>query len=622
MIQLKLNEKYKSFDANFETEFEGNLIILSGVNGSGKSQLINIIYGENGVDANSGMARKDLNRTIVIDGNQINWKNIELRSFKDNISLPEIIKSSSHSFNTAVDQAYNEYKKNGLNHLYNAHFSSSIEKAQKILGDIYDPNTRNITEDKFKNILRDANYIWEQDNVFTDTIGNVFFSHASKIAQGQQNAGKQDGPAFDPLTLGIAPWNELNELFKILKIEYKFKDNFEIKHGDLTETPRLFQINSIGNLIEEESRHLKDLSDGEKAIISLCFTSLKKINIDDKKILLLDEFDATLNPSLIEALFKVIKKYFIDNGLVVIMSTHSPATISLAPEYTTYYEVFKKSHSPARVFKIDRDDYLELQKVNKHFYDKINDQAGRITELEASIEFDEDVLIITEGKTDWKYILKALEYFHRIGQFLEMKAAYFYRFGSQEDVDHSICGTSIFADMGESQLNSFLSNEINRRIGEVSRRKKIIIGVFDSDTEIKPKSKTEYNVFSFKISPNNISTEFLFIDENIKSQVEGERLFTGQEFHERSTRHNSENLNLGSSSSKRAGKKEIIDADVFDENGINKALSKEKFAQAIFSDIIEISAESWENFRHIFEKITSFLPDELVEEAEEKVNEK
>jgi len=622
MIRIKLHEKYKSFDADFEIELEGKLMILSGVNGSGKSQLMNIIYGDRGINPNTGTRSKDLNRTVTIDNVEITWKNIELRSFKDNITLPEIIKSSSYLFNTAADQAFNQYKQHGLNPAHNPNFTSSIEKAIKLLGNEYDLNTRNIAEDKFKSVLRDAKYVWEQDDVFSDTIGNVFFSHATEIAQGQQNAGKHGGPAFNPLTLGIAPWEELNQLFGILKIEYRFKDNYDIKYGELTETPMLFQINSNGNLIEEESRPLKDLSDGEKAIISLCFTSLIKINTDDKKILLLDEFDATLNPSLIESLFIVIKKYFIDKGIVVIMTTHSPATISLAPDFTSYYEVFKKNHSSARVFKINRDDYLELQKVNKQFYDKINDQAGRITELEASIDSDEDVLIITEGKTDWKYILKALEYFHSIGEFLEIKADYFYRFGSQDDVDSTNCGTSIFADMGESQLNSFLSNEINRRIGEAPRRKKITIGVFDSDTDIKPKSKNEYNVFSFKISPNNISTEFLFIDENIKSEVEGERLFIGHEFHERSTRHNSENLNLGSSSSKRAGKKEIIDADVFDEKGVNKALSKEKFAQAVFNDIIEISPESWGNFRHIFENIMSFLPAEIIEEAEDKTEEK
>lgn len=621
MIQIKLNEKYKSFDANFETEFEGKLIILSGVNGSGKSQLINIIYGDNGVDPHNGVAKKDLNRTVAIDGKQINWKNIELRSFKDNISLPEIIKSSSHLFNTAVDQVYNIYKQNGLNPSNHPQFTGSIEKAIKLLGDTYDPTKRNIAEDKFKSILVDAKYVWEQDDVFNDTIGNIFFSHASEISQGQQNAGKQDGPAFNPLTLGISPWDELNELFKILKIEYRFKDNYEIKYGELTETPMLFQIDSDGKIIEEESRPLKDLSDGEKAIISLCFTSLKKIDTEVKKILLLDEFDAALNPSLIESLFIVIKKYFIDKDIVVIMTTHSPATISLAPDYATYYEVFKKNNSTSRIFKIDRDAYSELQKVNKQFYDKINDQAGRIKELQAKIESDEDILIITEGKTDWKYMLRALDYFHSIDEFLEIKPEYFYRFGSQADVDSTICGTSIFADMGESQLNSFLSSEIQLRSGEKARRKKIRIGVFDSDTNIKPNSKKEYAVFSFKITPDNISTEFLFIDENIKSEVKGERLFIGHEFHERSTRHNSENLNLGASSSKRAGKKEIIDTDVFDEKGLNKALSKEKFAQAVFNNIIEISPESWENFRHIFENIVAFLPKEIINKNEFEIEE-
>ena len=608
MIQIKLNEKYKSFEPTFEIELEGELIILSGVNGSGKSQLMNIIYGDNGINPQTGIKNKDLNRIVMIDNKEVNWKEIEFKSFKDNITIPEIIKATSYFFNSAVDQAYNYYTQLRLNTTSNPNFAGSIEKAIKLLGNDYDPNKNDIPEDKFKNILRDANYVWEQDDVFNDTIGNIFYSHADDIAQGQQNAGKQDGPAFDPMSLGIAPWDELNELFAILKIEYRFKNNYEIKHGELTETPMLFQIDSNGNLIEEESRPLKDLSDGEKAIISLSFTSLKKIDIDNKKILLLDEFDATLNPSLIEIFFIVLKKYFIDKGIIVIMSTHSSATIYLAPEYAAFYEVFKKNDSTSRIYKIEKDAYIELQKVNKQFYDKINDQAGRIKQLEASIDSDKDVLIITEGKTDWKYLMSALDYFHSKEEFLEIEQDYFYCFGSKEDLENAICGTNVYADMGESQLNSFLSNEISIRNGDVSRRKKIRIGVFDSDTDIKIKYKNEYNVFAFKISPKNISTEFLFIEENLKSTVDGERLFIGEEFDPRTTRHNFENLNLGASSSKRAGKKEIIDADVFDNNGENKALSKEKFAQAVFEKVIEISPDSWENFRHIFEYIMSFLP--------------
>ena len=42
-ISLQLNQDYKSFQNGFNATFEGNLIILSGINGSGKSQLMNII---------------------------------------------------------------------------------------------------------------------------------------------------------------------------------------------------------------------------------------------------------------------------------------------------------------------------------------------------------------------------------------------------------------------------------------------------------------------------------------------------------------------------------------------------------------------------------------------------
>lgn len=131
------------------------------------------------------------------------------------------------------------------------------------------------------------------------------------------------------------------------------------------------------------------------------------------------------------------------------LQTHSPATISLAPEYASFYEVFKKNYSSTRLYQVNKDDYLELQKVNKKFYDKISDQEKRIKELELSIDSEEEeALIITEGKTDWKYILKALEYLQNKGEFNLILPQYFYRFGSKEDVESSNCGTYVNVDIG------------------------------------------------------------------------------------------------------------------------------------------------------------------------------
>ena len=606
-IQFKLNEKYKSFDKDFETEIQGDLIILSGINGSGKSQIINILHGKGDIDPQTGRKINILS-SISIDGVSIDYKDIEYKSYKDNINIPEVIKSSSTVINNSIDQAYQHYIRNGFSSPTNSpQYEQSVVQLKKLFGT---SNTRDIPEDTFKTILRNNNFIWKTDDQFTDIIGNLFYIHATEIADGQQNAGKISGPAFDPLTLGKAPWTELNELFEILKLDYRFKYNYNIKYAELTETPVLFQIDSNGKIIEQESRKLKDLSDGEKTIISLCFTSLKKEKHDEKKLLLLDEFDAVLNPSLIESFFIVLEKYFVSKGIPVILTTHSAATISLAPEYASYYEVFKPGSNSSRILEANKEDYSELRKVNKRFYDKIDNQAERIKELETKIESNEDILIITEGKTDWKYILKALQYFHSKGEFTEIIENYFYRFGSENDFNKKICGTSEINELSDSKLKNHLSSLVEvRNIG--SNNLQIRIGIFDSDTNTQLVNVEQKNVYSFKIEPDGISTEFLFTDHEIKTYIDGRRLFIGEEFDSKTKRHLLDStLNIGgdNSNTNKAGKRVIIESGVYNNSAENIALSKENFAQEILSGKINISDESWEKFRHIFSNISNCLP--------------
>lgn len=104
-----------------------------------------------------------------------------------------------------------------------------------------------------------------------------------------------------------------------------------------------------------------------------------------EKLLLLDEFDNTLNPSLIEALFIVIKEFFIDKGTMVIITTHSPVTISLAPEYTQFYEFFRIENDSPKIVKVNKEKYSELEIANKAFYEKIENQKERISKLEEKI---------------------------------------------------------------------------------------------------------------------------------------------------------------------------------------------------------------------------------------------
>jgi hypothetical protein len=102
----------------------------------------------------------------------------------------------------------------------------------------------------------------------------------------------------------------------------------------------------------------------------------------------------------------------------------------------------------------------------------------------------------------------------------------------------------------------------------------------------------------------------LFKDEEIKTIINGKRLFIGDEFDSRSKRHKTENYNLGGESSNinKAGKRTIIETDVYNNKIENVAISKEKFAQEIYNEKIEICEESWNNFVQVFDFITSILP--------------
>ena len=102
-----------------------------------------------------------------------------------------------------------------------------------------------------------------------------------------------------------------------------------------------------------ESYAIGNLSSGEKILLSLCFAAYNKaMGRRQPELLLLDELDAVLHPSMISALIASLKSQFVNNGIPVIMATHSVTTVSLAEEDA----IFRLSRSEKRV---------DVQKVSK-----------------------------------------------------------------------------------------------------------------------------------------------------------------------------------------------------------------------------------------------------------------
>ena len=86
-----------------------------------------------------------------------------------------------------------------------------------------------------------------------------------------------------------------------------------------------------------DSYSVESLSSGEKILISLCLATFNKaMGRRQPALVLLDELDAVLHPSMISALLAGLKDLFVSNGTRVIMATHSVTTVSMLEEGEIY----------------------------------------------------------------------------------------------------------------------------------------------------------------------------------------------------------------------------------------------------------------------------------------------
>lgn len=416
-LNIELKQNYKQFKAGSKYTLEGDLIILSGINGSGKSQLIDILDRfqptTQKISSNTELKKHMIDTVIDIDGDKLERTDIFKRTFKENSDIKNTILPTPKNSVWNKEEAWKTLSNYSLWNNNVSEYSKSKAMVIKILkahnisplwtmvavGDY----RLNISKERFEEILPD-NFVWEKDDLFSNRIENLFFEFAAKRHDEQACLGRKNGGFDNDEYIKNAPWTMLNQVFEVLHFNYRFKKDYEFETPNLKEVPMIYPILSNGKIDQQSPRELSDLSDGEKSIISLTFALINEAHRPIEKLLLLDEFDNTLNPSLVEALFKVIEEYFIKKDVMVIMTTHSPATISLAPDYASFYELFKQDNASPKILQVQKEEYTELKIANKEFYDKITNQENRIEELEKknseleSLKSKQKPLVIAEDQ--------------------------------------------------------------------------------------------------------------------------------------------------------------------------------------------------------------------------------
>ncbi|MBE9597753.1 AAA family ATPase [Pedobacter sp. MC2016-24] len=131
--------------------------------------------------------------------------------------------------------------------------------------------------------------------------------------------------------IGQPPWDVLREIIKVSNLPFEINDASESSLWDD------FELKLTHSITKQEIK-FSDLSSGEKVLLSTIFYlyQSQEKNIFPK-LLLLDEPDAHLHPSMAQQFLNVVKDVLVAKfNIRVIITTHSPSTVVLAPEESLF----------------------------------------------------------------------------------------------------------------------------------------------------------------------------------------------------------------------------------------------------------------------------------------------
>lgn len=299
-----------------------DFVVLTGKNGSGKTQLLELMNFKFALNAKQ---KEALTSTIkdpfykVIVTSDYSISEAEAVYLPANWNLGDVAIITSKDYSTTVTEIYHDITRNGNAKKYIELkkiilIASGKEKETITIGDVQ----AHLPVDYFDYINK---------VILTEGIAEVYLAYHSKKAQ-----LRDDGDSEEDIKqkIGKAPWDILNDLLD----ESGFPYNTNKPYGYLGE----YHFELISKYDKELKIKISDLSSGEKILISLClwmFSSSKTRRLP--KLLLMDEPDAHLHPSAVKGFLDVIEKVLVKKHKVrVIMTTHSPSTVSFAPTYSLF----------------------------------------------------------------------------------------------------------------------------------------------------------------------------------------------------------------------------------------------------------------------------------------------
>jgi len=325
-------------------------VVLSGPNGSGKSNLLEALYNGSllidGVTTEQPVGQPQpgvrlfslAQLVIAAEGAQPmtafrdRW--INLKQHVENLKLQHV---QQGGFTAGSSELEEQLRRDlvGTRMITEAALKRMLTTAQKRLVDFSDFDYRTASPLLTGTGLRDA---------FALTVTELFLTYQQRRVRNdflqwlQTDKKRSDVESLTDEAFvdryGPPPWQLFDEILTLLGLQYGFVAPSGVE-DDLPYEARLSHQESGSEVT------LGQLSSGEKTLMAIGMTlyggSYLEHEIEMPKVLLLDEADASLYPSMVQSLLRVVDEIFNQRyGVKVVMTTHSPSTVALAPERSIY----------------------------------------------------------------------------------------------------------------------------------------------------------------------------------------------------------------------------------------------------------------------------------------------
>ncbi len=406
---IELKEKFKSLKP-FISEKLSDFTVITGKNGSGKSHFLEVIGYQKRHGTTTGMPK----RIITPNISKIQYEGIisyritklEKRNWDDKIN-PIINEYKKYSINTkklfgiliksGIDKNQDSFfdkvpntiinnedlKKLTINSLHelNPNIKTTLMQPEhlesffiensnykyiynliKVWSEISIYQSKNIYELEefdFYTTPIDERYLDEND-LFKSQIEYLFYGYLYRRYYNDHGYFKKEKYGLNNQSLSDdeftkqfpPPWEVINDILIKHSIPFRFVG---INREEFSPEIKNISFNLI-KLPSKEIIDVSELSSGERIIIGLIlklFTcEFYKDSLELPELLLLDEPDSFLHPEMTKMMIDILNNTFVNEfGIKVIITTHSPSTVALAPENS--------------IFQIENEHRTSLSKVSK-----------------------------------------------------------------------------------------------------------------------------------------------------------------------------------------------------------------------------------------------------------------